>query len=51
MNDWAGFFKDHEDYVIRVGFYENHRNFTMEELYQAFKARLEHEQHGGDGDS
>lgn len=34
------FFKRHGGYVIRSFFYENDGVFTVEELYQEFKARL-----------
>lgn len=38
--DWEKFFKEHEDYTVAAGFYENRRDFSLEDLYQAFKARL-----------
>jgi hypothetical protein len=41
--DWRDFFDRHEDYRVETYFYECRGDFTMEELYQAFKARLEHE--------
>ena len=41
--DWAEFFKRHEDYTVLASFYECRRDFSLEELYQMFKARLEHE--------
>lgn len=43
MSDWAEFFKDHQDYRVETYFYECRGNFTLEELYQAFRARLEHD--------
>jgi len=46
--EWEAFFKEHEDYTVASGFYENRRHFTLEQLYQAFKARLLAEQPDGD---
>lgn len=43
MMDWEKFFKEHEDYTVRAGYYKNSRTFSLEELYQAFKARLQQE--------
>lgn len=40
MNGNKEFFKTHEDYNIRVTFYECTQSFTVEELYQAIKSRL-----------
>jgi hypothetical protein len=37
---WESFFDEHKDYVVTARFYENSNGFTVEELYQAFKARL-----------
>lgn len=34
------FFKRHEDYMVMASFYEGRRDFSVEELYQAFKGRL-----------
>jgi len=31
---------DHEDYHIHANYYECDANFTVEELYQAFKERI-----------
>jgi hypothetical protein len=45
--DWATFFSEHEDYHVEAYFYENRRPFTLEELYQAFKARLNFEKENG----
>lgn len=45
--DWAGFFKRHEDYVVDARYYENRNPFTLEELYQAFKARMQFEEKMG----
>lgn len=42
--DWADFFERHRDYTVMAGFYECRLDFSLEELYQAFKARLAHEQ-------
>lgn len=41
--DWEKFFRDHEDYYVDAHFYENERKFTLEDLYQAFKARMQQE--------
>ena len=41
--NWAKFFEEHEDYTVDSRYYENRRAFTLEELYQAFKARLKDE--------
>lgn len=41
--DWEKFFKEHKDYTVMAGFYENRRDFSLEDLYQAFKARLRQE--------
>lgn len=38
--EWRDFFKDAEDYRIETRFYENGFSFTLEEMYQAFKARV-----------
>lgn len=40
---WAEFFRLSEDFLFQMHFYENRLTFTMEELFQAFKDRLEHE--------
>ena len=40
MKDYEEFFKSMEDYRIETRFYENGGSFEIEELYQAFKARL-----------
>ena len=40
MSEWEEFFEKHRDYTIQAGFFECRRDFSMEELYQAFKARL-----------
>lgn len=45
--DWAAFFKEHEDYTVAAGFYENRRDFSVEQLYQAFKARMKFEEESG----
>lgn len=42
--DWSEFFERHRDYTVMAGFYECRRDFSLEELYQAFKARMEYEQ-------
>ena len=34
---------NHKDYHVEAYFYECRRSFTLEELYQAFKARLKDE--------
>ena len=44
MTEWGEFFDEHADYTVRTGFYESRGHFTLEELYQAFKARLAFEQ-------
>lgn len=41
--NWDSFFSAHADYRLRVQFYGVERDFTLEELYQALKARLEAE--------
>lgn len=38
--DWKEFFKNVEDYRIRVVFYSCEQSFTVEELYQQFKNRI-----------
>ena len=38
---WAAFFKEHMDYRVESHFYECRNSFTLEEMYQAFKARLD----------
>ena len=43
MTEWGEFFDEHADYTVASGFYENRRHFSLEQLYQAFKARLMHE--------
>lgn len=43
MKDYKEFFKELEDYNVRLYFYENNQCFTIEELYQAIKARLKAE--------
>ncbi len=43
MSDWWKFFKDFEDHRVKARFYENERSFSLEELYQAFKAREKEE--------
>lgn len=43
MASWWEFFDKNEDFVLKVRYYENSREFTLEELYQAFKARLAEE--------
>lgn len=40
VNEWQEFFEKHRDYTVQSSFYECRQDFTMEELYQAFKARL-----------
>lgn len=37
---WEAFFDEHADYNVATYFYESSGSFTMEELYQAIKARL-----------
>lgn len=49
MTDWIKFFKDHQDYTVRSSYYECSNAFTLEELYQAFKARLEAEEIKNEG--
>jgi len=34
------FFRRYGEYVVPAQFYENRAEFTVEEMYQAFKARL-----------
>lgn len=43
--DWEKFFLEHEDYRLTVSFYENRRSFSLEDLYQAFRARMMQEVH------
>ena len=43
MMDWDKFFKEHKDYTVLSSFYENRRDFSLEELYQAFKERIKAE--------
>jgi hypothetical protein len=40
MEKWEKFFKYTEDYHFTMHFYENSHPVEMEEIYQAFKARL-----------
>jgi hypothetical protein len=42
--DHEAFFRDHEDYVVVAKYYGSERTFTVEQLYQAFAARLQREQ-------
>lgn len=42
---WDAFFSAHEDFRFRVHFYGNERDFTLEELYQAFRARSDAERY------
>jgi hypothetical protein len=42
--DWEEWFHRFQDYIIPVRYYESTREVTVEELYQAFKARLAAEQ-------
>lgn len=41
--NWEDFFARHGDYALVVKFYECERSFSLEEMYQAFKERLEAE--------
>jgi len=41
--DWTDFFGDFEDYSVEAFFYESRQTLSLEELYQAFKARYEAE--------
>lgn len=41
--DWQKFFEEHKDYQVETYFYENRNSFSLEEMYQAFKARYEAE--------
>lgn len=43
MSDWEEVFARYGDYVIIVKFYACEREISVEELYQAFKERLEAE--------
>lgn len=43
MKKYTEFFNRFEDYSVRTTFYENTEDFTIEELYQVFKARLMNE--------
>lgn len=45
-NDWADFFATHGETVMWTSFYGVPYSFTVEELYQAFKARAKHESYG-----
>lgn len=45
---WQEFFDEHADYYVGTFFYDNRGSFSLEELYQAFKARLEAERRSGD---
>lgn len=40
MSNWQEFFEKHRDYSVLASFYECKRDFSLEDLYQAFKARL-----------
>lgn len=43
-NDWEGFFKRHSDDRVEVCYFGVCVTVTVEELYQAFKARLRAEE-------
>lgn len=43
MSDWEDFFKRHKDYVIHASYYESRSDFSLEDMYQAFKARMQQE--------
>lgn len=38
--EWEKFFEQMDEYELKAIFYECSRNFTVEDLYQAFKARM-----------
>ena len=38
--NWQDFFKAHSLYRVETYFYDSRDSFTLEELYQAFRARL-----------
>jgi hypothetical protein len=41
--EWEAFFREHKDYVVETYFYECRGSFSLEDLYCAFKARMEYE--------
>lgn len=43
MKDWEKFFEDNNSYRFKMIFYGMENYISLEELYQAFKARLEDE--------
>ena len=38
--DWEKFFEDYGGYVVRLGFYDMGDSVSVEDIYQAFKARM-----------
>jgi len=40
MSDWKEFFQRHKDYVVNASYYECKSEFSLEDMYQAFRARL-----------
>jgi hypothetical protein len=42
--DWEEFFKRFGDWRVMLGFYEMRESVSVEEMYQAFKARLRAEE-------
>lgn len=41
---WGAFFKQFGDWRVMLGFYEMRESVSVEELYQAFKARMSAEE-------
>lgn len=44
--NWRAFFKRYGDYVVPARYYESKAEFDVEQMYQAFKDRLEAERRG-----
>jgi hypothetical protein len=40
---WKEFFDRHRDFHVTMSFYGQERTFSLEDLYQAFKARADAE--------
>ena len=43
VDNWQKFFKSNGEYVVKASYYECDADFTVEDLYQAFKARMQQE--------
>ncbi|MFP3638128.1 hypothetical protein [Paraburkholderia sp. SIMBA_054] len=52
MDDWEEFFEMYGDYAVTLRYYEVTQTTNLEQIYQAFKARLRAElsKHGADRD-